>query len=212
MRIDVFADIACPWCYIGEARLHEAMEQRPDLTFERHWRPFQLQPTLPAEGMPWRPFAEVKFGGWQSAMRMFDHVAEAGAQAGVTFHFDRISHANNTTDAHRLVLLAESFNKQWAMADALFRAYFAEGRNLNDLEQLVEVAGNVGLPTDAVREYLRSDEGRLTVERAQQEAYELGVQGVPFFVFENRFAVSGAQPVEVFLRAIDTARAEIVKN
>lgn len=205
MQIDIYADVVCPWCYIGERRLHQALAQRPDLRVERRWRPFQLQPGMPKQGLPWAEFAQRKFGGVANMNAAFAQVVAAGVQDGVEFRFDHVASAPNTVDAHRLIVWADGHGKQWELANALFAAYFTHGRNLNDADQLVDVAAQVGLPADQGHAFLATDEGVAQVQASQREADELGVQGVPFFVFNNQFAVSGAQPVQLFLRALDMA-------
>lgn len=204
---DVYADLACPWCYIGERRLHKALAQRPDIEVELNWRPFQLNPRANPAGEPWDEHVEQKFGA--RARQMFEHVTRAGATEGLDFAFDRIASAPNTVDAHRLILFAGRHGKAWDMADRLFRAYFAGGRDLNDHSQLAELAASVGLDSAAVREYLPGDEGRDAVMQSQQQAYRLGISGVPFFVVNGRYGVSGAQPVDVFLEVLDTVQEEL---
>jgi predicted DsbA family dithiol-disulfide isomerase len=203
MLIELYADIACPWCYIGERRLAEALRQRPDITVERRWRPFQLQPDLPAQGLPWKEFVQTKFGGAVQAQRIFARVAEAGAPDGIDFRFDRVATAPNTLDAHRLVLFAAERGQEWPMADALYAAHFTDGRDLNDLDQLVALAESVGLDGEEARAYLASDAGTAEVEASQEQAERLGITGVPFYVIDGRYGLSGAQPVEVFVRALD---------
>jgi predicted DsbA family dithiol-disulfide isomerase len=211
LTIDVYADVVCPWCYIGEHRLQWALVQRPDVRVERRWRPFQLQPGMPRGGIPWRDFVRTKFGGEARARAAFAYVALAGAADGLSFDFERVVSAPNTVDAHRLILLAGARGRQWEMAEALFRAHFAEGRDLNDHDQLAGVAAAVGLDADQVRRYLGGNEGVAEVGESQREAARLGVRGVPFFVFDGRIALSGAQPIELFLEAIDAATAEPVE-
>lgn len=205
LRIDVFSDLGCPWCLIGERRLDQALERRADLEVEWRWRPFLLQPDLPKHGMPFRPFIEAKFGSHEKVQAMFDHITSVGAGDGLAFDFDRIANAPNTIDAHRLVLWAERQERQREMARALFRAYFAEGRDLTDPETLAQVAGEAGLDAEAARSLLRSSEGSAEVEASVAEAMRLGITGVPFYVFAGKWALSGAQPAEVFDRAITTA-------
>lgn len=144
MRIEVYADVACPWCYVGEKRLEKALRNRPDLDVERLWRPFQLRPEMPAGGVPWQEFASEKFGGAENMARAFAHVAAAGEPDGLRFDFDRVASAPNTVDAHRLILHAAEGGARWKMADALFRGYFADGRDLNDTEDLAALAGEAG--------------------------------------------------------------------
>ncbi len=210
MRIDVYADIACPWCYIGERRLEAAIQQRPDVEIVRHWRPFQLQPDLPAQGIPWNEFVPQKFGSIERATQMFAQVARAGKPDDIDFRFDRVATAANTGDAHRLILYAGEQNREWEMAEALFRAYFTEGRDLNSIDTLVEIATSVGIAEDNVRRLFATTMYSSEVEGSQELAGQLGVQGVPFFVIDERYGLSGAQPVEVLLQAIDQVSEEKV--
>jgi predicted DsbA family dithiol-disulfide isomerase len=208
MKIDVYADVVCPWCYVGEKRLEEALRNRPDLEVERRWRPFQLRSEMPAGGVPWRPFALEKFGGEEGMRRAFAHVAAAGKPDGVRFDFDRVASAPNTVDAHRLILHASRRGREWSMADALFRGYFAEGRDLNDAEALTAMAADAGLDPDEARAYLAGDSGAQDVWESQQVAAGLGIGGVPFYVIDDRYAVSGGQPAEVWLRTLEAIEAE----
>ncbi len=208
MVIDVYADVVCPWCYIGGRRLEKALALRPDLQVERRWRPFQLSPDMPKAGMAWAEFAQRKFGGWNQAQAIFARVTAMGAADGITLAFDRVASAPNTVDAHRLILFAAERGRQWEAVDALFAAYFTEGRNLNDLDQLVAVAVHAGLEAEEARAYLQGSAGTAEVIASQEAAHRLGVRGVPHYVIDDRYALTGAQPVEAFLYALDTARAE----
>ena len=208
MLIEVYADIACPWCYIGERRLARALAQRPDLPVERHWRPFQLQPGLPPAGLPWAEFVQYKFGGLHRAQTIFGQVGAIGAADGITFNFDRIAGAPNTRDSHRLILLAAEHGREWETVEALFAAYFADGRDVSNSEELAAVAAGVGLDGGAVRDFLAGDAHIATVDASQAEAHQLGISGVPFYIFDGRYGLSGAQPVEVFLQALDLVAAE----
>ncbi|MDT0630943.1 DsbA family oxidoreductase [Rubrivirga sp. S365] len=205
MTLDVFADIACPWCYIGEARLAAALDARPHLGVERRWRPFQLQPGLPREGAPREPFFEQKFGGADAMSAAFDHVTRAGREAGLAFRFDRLAGAPNTTDAHRLVLLGATYDRAFETADALFEGYFSDGRDLNDAEDFVAIAEHAGLPAADARALLGDDRFEADVRRSQEIAAQSGISGVPLYLFDGQFALSGAQPVEAFVQALDRA-------
>ncbi len=213
MTIDVFADIACPWCYIGEHRLFAALAQRPHLDVQPRWRPFQLQPQLPATGLPWRSFVEQKFGGWEQAQAGFRRVATAAKDDGIAFDFDHIVSAANTTDAHRLILFGRQLGREWEMVDALFRAYFAEGRDLNEGGTLLAITDAAGLDREAAAAYLASDAGRDEVSQSQAFAQQLGINGVPFTVLDGRLGLSGAQSIETFVRALDeAARSEATEH
>ena len=206
MIVEVYADIVCPWCYIGTRRLARALAQRPQLQVERRWRPVQLQPGMPKPGLPWPEFVERKFGGPERARSAFAQVTAVGAAEGIEFDFERIANAPNTRDAHRLVLFAAREGREWELADALFAAYFAQGRDLGDHAHLADAAASAGLSRAEALAYLASDEGGAEVDASQREAYQTGVTGVPFYVLDDRYALSGAQPVEVFLQALDLAR------
>ncbi len=207
MVIDVYADVVCPWCYIGLQRLEQALAQRPELKVERRWRPFQLRPEMPFLGRPWREFANEKFGGIDQAEQIFARVTRVGAQDGIEFRFDRISTAPNTTDAHRLILLAQEHGRAWPLIRALFCAYFTDGRDISDRQELVAIAASNGLSAEQTRAYLASDAGRCAVEQSQLEAIYRGINSVPCYVIGGRGAILGAQPVEMLLAAIDQARA-----
>jgi predicted DsbA family dithiol-disulfide isomerase len=206
MRIEVWADVACPWCWIGETRLYRALEQRPDIQPEVVWRPFQLQPDIPPEGLDWDELVRTKFGGPERARTMFQHVANAGAADGIEFNFDRVAAAPNTRDAHRLILLAQEAGIGREMAEAMFRAYFNEGRDVGKTGVLADVAAGVGLDRDRVARFLAGDQLSRVVDESQAEAGALGVNGVPFFVLEGKYAFSGAQPVETFVAVLDRVR------
>ena len=205
MTIEVFADIACPWCYIGEAHLEAALEARPGLGVERRWRPYQLQPTLPRHGTPRDAFFEAKFGGREQMDAAFAHVTRAGEAAGLRFDFAQLAGAPNTTDAHRLVLLGRTYGREWETVDALFEGYFADGRDLNDPADLVAIAEHAGVPGADARGLLGDDRFEAEVQQSQTIAQRSGVSGVPLYLFGDQFALSGAQPVAAFVAALDRA-------
>ncbi|HEX8392193.1 MAG TPA: DsbA family oxidoreductase [Longimicrobium sp.] len=209
MKIEVWADVACPWCWIGETRLLRALQQRPEVRAEIVWRPFQLQPGMPAEGKPWEELVRTKFGGPERARVMFGHVASAGALDGLPFNFDAVTTAPNTRSAHRLILHAQQNGVGQEMADALFRAYFSEGRDVGRTGVLADVAAGVGLDRDRVARFLAGSEFADEVDASQADAAAHGVNGVPFFVLEGKYAFSGAQPLETFVSVLNqVARQE----
>ena len=209
MTVDVFSDVVCPWCYLGMARIDRALESRPALAAQKRWRPFQLQPQLPPGGLPWRAFAERKFGSWAAAEAAFRHVESAAEADGIPFDFARIASAPNTADAHRLLLWArETTGDEWPLATELFRGYFAEGLDLNSADQLAARAAAAGLDPADAHALLASDQFRDSVDEAQREASQSGVTGVPFYVLGGRYALSGAQPPSVLAQALDRAQAD----
>jgi predicted DsbA family dithiol-disulfide isomerase len=203
MRIDVFSDIACPWCFVGERRLKKALATFPDLEIDWHWRAFQLQPQMPLRGFEWQSFIVQKFGGANQRDAAFAHVVESGRLEGIVFDFVKMPVAPNTVNAHRLVLMAQQSGAGQAVAEALFKAYFTDAQDITDPSVLESIGAAHGL--EAVTAMLETDLYVSDVHDAQQEASQLGVTGVPFIVFDERYALSGAQPLEVFQRAIQTA-------
>lgn len=215
MTIDVYADIACPWCYVGRAHLKDALAHRPDLAVTLQWRPFQLQPNMPAEGRDFRTVLEQKFGGWDRAERMFERIQQMGREDGLTFNFDAIEVAPNTADAHRLVLWAEDTHGPAtgdALATALFRTYFTDGRNVSDHDVLVDCAEEVTLDPEAAQSMLDGDDYAEAVRESQQQAQRQGITGVPCYVFNDRQALTGAQPVDTFLEVFDAVQAESTRS
>jgi predicted DsbA family dithiol-disulfide isomerase len=215
LTVDVWSDIACPWCWLGEHRLDAALAglatEWPEVAVERRWRPFQLQPDLPRPGVPWAEFAAAKFGGEAAMARAFAQVAGAGAADGLEYRFERMAAAPNTADAHRLVLDVEALHPgdggvaAARLGRALFTAYFRDGRHVGERRVLAEVAAECGLEPGPVLAMLDGDAHVAAVAASQQEAARLGITGVPFVVLGGRYAVSGAQPAAAFARAVAEA-------
>jgi predicted DsbA family dithiol-disulfide isomerase len=203
VRIDVFSDIACPFCYIGDTRLERVLESHPELEVEWVWHPFELQPDLPERGIPWEAFSVQKFGGAQGRRAAFAQVVNNGSSEGIHFDFERMPVAPNTLNAHRLILLASDHGLGKTMALALYRAYFTEARDITDPHELERIGVTVGLEVSQIQVVLSGDQYRQEVRDSQLEAGRLGISGVPFFVFNQKFAVSGAQPRSVFERALE---------
>jgi predicted DsbA family dithiol-disulfide isomerase len=213
LTVDVVSDVVCPWCFIGKRRLEAALsrlrEAEPDLPVEVRWHPFQLNPDLPREGIDRRQYLEAKFGGRERAAQIYARVSAAGETVGIPFAFDAIARQPNTLDAHRLVAWAQSRREgdPDALVEALFRAYFLEGRYVGDPDELVSLAATAGYDADDARAFLASDEMRDVVAGADQRAREMGISGVPFFIFGGKTAVSGAHEPDALLEAIAQARA-----
>lgn len=204
MRIDVFSDVVCPWCFVGKRRLEQALDAAKIADAEVHWHAFQLNADLPPEGMDRRQYLEAKFG--PGAMeRIHARLDEAGKSAGIDFQLDKIERSPNTLDAHRLLWLAGTQGRQGALKEALLRAYFLEGRDVGDRAVLADIAARVGMDGD-IPAWLASDAGIREVREDLMQAARFQISGVPFFIFEGRLALSGAQPPEVFLQALDAAR------
>ncbi|ULA69081.1 MAG: Disulfide bond formation protein DsbA [Nitrospira sp.] len=204
LTIEVYSDVVCPWCYVGKRRLEQALEstgrQESALVF---WRPFQLNPTMPKEGMDRREYLEAKFGGPGEMQAIQNRISEAGASAGIEFAFERIARTPNTFDAHRLIWFAQQQGRQDAAVEELFHGYFTEGLTIGEAGVLVSLAGRAGLDVAAVGRFLASHDGIEAVRQEEARGRQLGIRGVPYFVFNGKTALSGAQPVETFLSAIE---------
>ena len=201
VRIDVWSDLVCPWCYVGKRRLERALAGR-EKEVEVVWRPYELNPTMPKAGLPRAEYRKAKFGSLERSRELEERVIEAGRSVDLPFEFGRIERTPNTFDGHRLMWLARREGRQGEMAEQLFRAYFLEGRDLGDRAVLVGAAERAGL--DA-RGFLEGEGGAKEVREEEAEGSALGVQGVPFFVFAGRVALSGAQPPETILEALRNA-------
>ena len=208
MRIDVVSDVICPWCYIGKRRLAEALRQRPEAEVEILWHPFQLNPDMPPEGMPRERYIAGKFGGGQHASRIYQNVTDVGATVGISFHFERIQVTPNTRDAHRLIRRATASGDAGPMVEALFNAYFIEGRNIGDRGTLAQIAQEAGLDGDDAARFLASRDGAEEVVAEDMSARRIGINAVPCFIFERKYVVSGAQEAEFFFPLFDLLKTE----
>ena len=212
-QIDVISDVVCPWCFIGKRNLERALEtwhaKHPDETPTVRWHAFQLNPQLPDSGVPRKQYLENKFGGPERAKEIYARVSAAGKRAGIEFAFDAIQVQPNTIDAHRMMHYAGEHGRQDEMAETIFHRYFVEGANLADKETLADIAQQAGMNRDEVAAYLASDADRTLIEEQDRRARAIGVEGVPFFIFNQRLALSGAQPPEVIVEAMEKAREEV---
>jgi predicted DsbA family dithiol-disulfide isomerase len=202
LTIDVISDAICPWCFIGKRRLEKALDGRPAAV---RWHPFPLNPDMPREGIERKSYRIRKFGTWERSLELDARVATAGQGEGIVFRFDRMVRTPNTLDAHRIIWLAGERGVQDAVVEALFLAYFTDGRDLSDRATLAEIAAGAGLDRAAVDDLLAGDAGLDVVRAGEERARRLGVSGVPFFVVNGRVALSGAQPPELFRQAFEQA-------
>jgi len=201
--IDVVSDVVCPWCFIGKRHLEAALAGLPEAAGAIvRWHPFELNPDLPTEGVDRKGYLEAKFGGPARAAEIYGRVRDAGARAGIDFDFDAIARQPNTRDAHRLIAWAQEQDGADGLVERLFRAYFLDGRHVGDREVLAAIAGEAGLDAGAALAYLASGQGADAVAALDRRARELGIEGVPFFIFDQRVGVSGAQEPETLLAAI----------
>ena len=203
LHIDIYSDVICPWCYVGKRRLERALNQVQDTTKSRiMWRPFQLNPTMPNEGMERTAYLEAKFGSLDAFKGMEEHVRAAGDGEQISFAFEKIARTPNTFGAHRLIWYAAQRGCQNEMVDQLFKGYFEEGADIGSIPTLVRLAAQAGLTAEP---FLRTDEGIAEVKADEAAGHRLGIRGVPYFVLNQVHGISGAQPAEVLAAAMEQA-------
>ncbi|MHB0950316.1 MAG: DsbA family oxidoreductase [Allorhizobium sp.] len=210
ITVDIVSDVVCPWCYLGKARLDLAIaEVQDEIGIDVNWRPYQLNPDYPPEGVDHQKALVEKLGGKDNMDRAHEQLRQLGAEVGIAFDFGAIKIGPNTLDAHRLITWAgtEGRDVQERVVAALFKANFEEGRNVGDLAVLLDIAEEAGLDRAMVKRLLESDADKDAVLDEIDAAQKMGVSGVPFFIFDQQYALSGAQPVEVLVEAFrDIAR------
>ena len=208
MQIEIYSDTICPWCYIGKRRLERALSERPQDGLEVHWRAFQLNPEMPPEGMERRTYLEVKFGGPDNAKQVYDRVREAGRSEDIDFAFDAIKRTPNTVASHRLIRFAADRGLADAVVTRLFESYFLEGADIGDDEVLTAIGASCGLEAAEVRAFLDSELDVENVRAEDSRARQIGIQGVPTFILNNKYVLSGAHPPEVLFQLFDLAKQE----
>ena len=202
LKIEIYSDLICPWCYIGKRRMETALRLLgASFSAEIIWRAFQLNPDMPSEGMDRKAYRTRKFGSWERSQAMDSNVASIGRSLGIEFHYDRVLMTPNTVAGHRLLWWAAQRKQQDHLAEALFHAYFTEGRDIGRNDVLAKVAAKVGLLEDEARAFLDGDEGKKEVALEERAGRTLGLDGVPFFIFNGTPVFSGARDPETFLEA-----------
>jgi predicted DsbA family dithiol-disulfide isomerase len=209
LQVDVWSDIACPWCYVGKRRLEAALARFPDATaVDVVWRAFELDPSAPRvrdRSLPYADRLAKKYGTTRDqAERMLARMTRVAAGDGLEFHFER-AQSGNTFDAHRVLHLAQERGAQDAVKERFLRGYMTDGEPIGEPETLVRLAGEAGLDPEEVRAVLASDTYSREVRADEEQARAAGISGVPFFVFSRRYAVSGAQTADVLLEALTQA-------
>jgi predicted DsbA family dithiol-disulfide isomerase len=208
LHIDVISDVICPWCYIGKRRLEKAvaaLDGQHDAPVR--WLPFQLNPSMPREGISRKDYRTAKFGSLERSLELDARVIAVGEAEGIHFAFDRIERTPNTLDAHRLIWLADKESVQGEVVEALFRAYFTEGRDISKRQTLIDVVAEAGLDRRKAECVLESDEGLEAIKEAEGLSRRHGVEGVPFFLIDGKITLSGAQQPDTFVAAFSQALA-----
>lgn len=211
IQIDIVSDVVCPWCYIGKRRLEKAMSELSDqFQFEVRYKPFELNPQMPKEGSNQLNYLVNKFGSRERYDNITRHVAQVAAEEGLKFNFEIQSVSPNTLDAHRLLWLADQEGVQPAVKEALMKAYFEVGKNLADRNVLLAVVVEAGLERKKAEEVLNTNLFVREVKDAESQNLQRGVSGVPFFIINNQYGISGAQSPEVFVSALKEIGATVM--
>ena len=205
VKIDIVSDIVCPWCIIGYKRLEKAMQMFEDtVTFDLHWHPFELNPTMPQDGENLRSHLAKKYGTTlEGSIAARQRLTTMGAELGFTFNYYDEMRMVNTFKAHQLLHWAKEYDKQTELHLALFAAYFGEQKSVDDPEVLVAAAATVGLDSDAAREVLDSEQYAREVKTIEAAWMRRGVQAVPAVIFNDQHLISGAQPTAIFQAQIE---------
>ncbi|MFD1186644.1 DsbA family oxidoreductase [Pontibacter rugosus] len=214
IKIDIVSDINCPWCYIGEQRLHKAIAAAEDkYEFEISFKPFELNSSIPQEGVDRLEYFKNSYG--PSIINQLDAInqrlSDAGAEENILFNFDNLTRVNNTFNGHRLIWLAGTYGVQEKVANALFYSYFTDAKNMNDTALLTEIGIANGIPAEKLEGFFEGNEGASEVRELEQWAHAAGITGVPAFVINEKYLVSGAQPAETFLNVFSEVAPQAPK-
>ncbi len=203
MRIDVYSDTVCPWCFLGKRRLELAVASRPQYDIQARWRPFELNPDIPWDGVPRAHFFASRGITAEKAAETDAELVRLGAASGIQFRFDLIRRIPNTRYSHLLVAYAARHGRQGEVKDRIMRGYFEEGVNIGDVDELARLGAEVGLPAAECRHALIIRSGQDGVVAAERHAMLLGITGVPSFIFDGQYTISGAQEVPIFAQVLD---------
>ena len=212
ITVDIVSDVVCPWCYVGKKRLEAALDQlgNPE-DVEITWHPFQLDPTIPAEGMDRKEYFTKKFGDEGRIRQMSDHLTQVGAEAGIDFNLDKISESINTLPLHKLLHVAGEEGFQSEAKEILLKAYFTDAKDLKDPKILADLFASYGWDEAKIKDILADDDLGYAVRQEIAHYQQMGVSGVPYFIINNKYGISGAQPAEVFVQALTQVREEALE-
>ena len=208
VTVEMIADLACPWCYLGLVRLDKARALRPALQVGLRWWPYMLNPQLPKDGMDRQTYLRAKFGGDAKASKIYQRIEDDGRDEGVAFAFDEIRRTPNTIAAQRLVLLAEDQGLGEAMIRTLFKALFEDGVDIGNIDALHSLGETAGMAKDDIDKLFSGDVHSADIIRGHQRAQMMGVQGVPVYIVDRQHVIAGAQAPEVLAGLLDVASAE----
>jgi predicted DsbA family dithiol-disulfide isomerase len=203
MRIDIYSDTVCPWCFLGKRRLELAVASRPQYDTQVRWRPFEINPEVPVDGVPRASYLASRGMTAERAAEADGELVRLGAASGIQFRFDLIQRIPNTRWSHLLLAYAGRNGRQSEVKDRIMRGYFEEGINIGDVEELVRLGAEAGLPEAEARHALIVRSGQDGVVAAQRHATVLGITSVPSFIFDGQYTISGAQEVAIFAQVLD---------
>lgn len=209
IKLDIMSDPICPWCYIGKTQLDRALAANPDHPFTIEWHPFQLNPSMPAEGMDRRAYLEGKFGSKAAAVEVYGNIERQAQALGLPINFAAIKRTPNTINAHRLIHWAGLEQKQQLLIDALFDAYFCNGIDIGDLGALRDIAIKAGLQRNVTTQLLNSDSDISMIKERDSHSRKMGVNAVPTFIVANQHAVPGSQTPEVWASIIAELQTQL---
>lgn len=212
ITVDIVSDVVCPWCYVGKKRLEAALDQlgNPE-DVQITWHPFQLDPTIPAEGMDRQKYFAKKFGDEDRIKQMSDHLTQVGAEAGIDFNLDEIAESINTLPLHKLLHVAGEEGFQSEAKEILLKAYFTDAKDLKDPKVLADLFAAHGWDEAKIKGILADDDLGYAVRQEITHYQQMGVSGVPYFIINNKYGISGAQPAEVFVQALTQVREEALE-
>ncbi|HZX73492.1 MAG TPA: DsbA family oxidoreductase [Cyclobacteriaceae bacterium] len=210
IKVDIVSDVVCPWCYIGKRRMEKAIKELSgEVEVQLEYHPFELNPDAPKEGRNQREYLIAKFGSSQKYQELTNHVTRVAAEEGLKFDFEKQNISPNTRDAHRIIMLAKQDGKQVEAKEAFMNAYFEEGMDLTKKENLIAVAVKVGLDKNKIAALLDSENGIEEIETEEYLYQQRGVRGVPYFIINNKYGISGAQAADTFKQAFRQVASEV---
>ena len=204
LKIDIVSDVVCPWCAIGYKKLSEAMTQLDDeISFDVNWKPYELHPEIPKEGFDKKEYYKIKFGESSESSNRFNFITEEAKKVGLEFNFKKSKNLPNTFLAHRLLWFCRSKNKQDVLAQALFHAYFSDGRDVGNKDELIEISSENGLNRKEIKEFFQTNIGHKEVLREENRAREMNIFSVPTYIFNKKYLLVGGQETATFKAYIE---------
>ena len=209
IELDIFSDTVCPWCYIGKKRLENALNKYKNLVIKQTWRPFQLNPGMPPDGMDRQEYLISKFGSSDAAKTVYENIYEEGVKEGINFNFDLIEVTPNSFNSHRLLALAYNANMQEKVLDDLFESYFLHGKDIGDPNILLQIAIKHNIDAEEFKSYLSDQENIEPLANEEIQAKKMGINSVPTFIVNKQIVINGAQTSENFELIFEKLKARI---